>query len=79
MDCNCKWLVWLLGFAVGFMVTRILVAVTFGNVSTNMKTETPFYACTDDSDCLVKGPGYTCFQYICYPWKDDADIPAQFR
>ena len=38
-----------------------------------------FTACIDDSDCRVKGDGYACFQYICYPWKDDTVIPAHFR
>ena len=75
MDCNCKWL---LGFALGFIF--LLMAVSFEKVyKANVMTEAPFKACTEDSDCLVKGPGYACFQYICYPWNDDADIPAQYR
>ena len=72
MECNCKWL---LGFTVGFIF--ILVAVTFGKVYTTV--EIPFSVCIDDSDCAVKGDGYACFQYFCYPWADDTDIPAQFR
>jgi len=34
----------------------------------------PFKACIDDSDCGSKGPGFACFQYICYPWADDSGI-----
>ena len=41
--------------------------------------EAPFAACIDDIDCRVKGDGYACFMYICYPWEDDTVIPAQFR
>jgi len=39
--------------------------------------EAPFKACIDDSDCAVKGHGFACFQYICYPWADDTAIPAK--
>jgi len=37
---------------------------------------TPFPVCIDDSDCSKLGQGtkYACFQYICYPWKDDSNI-----
>ena len=41
--------------------------------------EAPFAACIDDIDCRVKGDGYACFMYFCYPWKNDTVIPAQFR
>lgn len=42
---------------------------------------TPFSVCIDDSDCSKLGQGtkYACFQYICYPWKDDTHIEAQDR
>jgi len=39
----------------------------------------PFKACIDDSDCSDKGPGFNCFQYICYPWEDDSAIPQAHR
>ena len=45
----------------------------------NTTVEAPFTACIDDIDCRVKGDGYACFMYICYPWADDTVIPAQFR
>lgn len=37
---------------------------------------TPFPVCIDDSDCvkLGKGDKFACFQYICYPWKNDEEI-----
>ena len=41
--------------------------------------EAPFKACIDDSDCTVKGTGFACFQYICYPWADDTAIPKKDR
>jgi len=42
---------------------------------------TPFSVCIDDSDCskLMQGTKYACFQYICYPWKDDTHIQEQDR
>ena len=72
MDCNCKWL---LGFFVGLIF--LLVAVTYKKVYTTV--ETTFNACINDSDCSVKGHGFACFQYICYPWADDTAIPAKDR
>ena len=46
----------------------------------NTTVEVPFAACIDDSDChRVKGDGYACFMYFCYPWKNDTVIPAQLR
>ena len=35
----------------------------------------PFTACIDDSDCAEQGQDYACFQYLCYPWKDDNKLP----
>jgi len=37
---------------------------------------TPFPVCIDDSDCIKLGKGdkFACFQYICYPWKNDEEI-----
>merc|ERR1711860_183971 len=42
---------------------------------------TPFPVCIDDSDCSKLGQGtkYACFQYICYPWKDDTHIDPKHR
>jgi hypothetical protein len=36
----------------------------------------PFTVCIDDSDCQKLGQGdkYACFQFLCYPWKDDSAI-----
>ena len=34
----------------------------------------PFAACIDDSDCEKQGQDYACFQYLCYPWKDDSKL-----
>ena len=34
----------------------------------------PFQACIDDSDCAGQGTDYACFQYLCYPWKDDSSL-----
>ena len=39
----------------------------------------PFKACIDDSDCGSQGPGFACFQYICYPWADDSAIAKEDR
>jgi len=39
----------------------------------------PFSACIDDSDCTADGNGYSCFQYICYPWEDDSAVPKHHR
>jgi len=38
------------------------------------KPKVPFKACIDDSDCAGQGTDYACFQYLCYPWKDDSKI-----
>ena len=67
----------------------LLVAVASGKVHEELgglnhqpltaKKEAPFLACIDDSDCSVKGHGFACFQYICYPWADDTAIPAKDR
>jgi len=35
----------------------------------------PFTACIDDSDCAEQGQDFACFQYLCYPWKDDTKLP----
>lgn len=35
----------------------------------------PFTACIDDSDCAGQGQDFACFQYLCYPWKDDSKLP----
>lgn len=42
---------------------------------------TPFPVCIDDSDCIKLGKGdkFACFQYICYPWKNDTMIDAKNR
>lgn len=42
---------------------------------------TPFPVCIDDSDCvkLGKGDKFACFQYICYPWKNDTQIEPKNR
>lgn len=42
---------------------------------------TPFSVCIDDSDCSKLGQGskYACFQYICYPWKNDNHIETKDR
>jgi len=42
---------------------------------------TPFPVCIDDSDCvkLGKGDKFACFQYICYPWKNDDQIDPKNR
>jgi len=42
---------------------------------------TPFSVCIDDSDCnsLGQGSKYACFQYLCYPWKDDSHIQPDHR
>lgn len=46
-----------------------------GLVSLNQViAQPPFNACVDDSDCSAQGPGYACFQYICYPWEDDSAV-----
>ena len=74
MNCGGKWL---LGFIVGFIF--ILVALSFGKVYTRVKIEAPFHVCIDDGDCMSKGDGYVCFQYICYPWADDTAIPKKDR
>ena len=48
--------------------------------ASNTTVEVPFAACIDESDChRVKGDGYACFMYFCYPWKNDTVIPAQLR
>lgn len=39
----------------------------------------PFTACIDDGDCVSLGDDHACFQYICYPWKDDSSIPQIHR
>jgi len=39
----------------------------------------PFKVCIDDSDCMEQGDEYACFQYICYPWKDDSKLAKEDR
>jgi len=39
----------------------------------------PFTACIDDSDCAGQGQDFACFQYLCYPWKDDSKLPKTDR
>jgi len=34
----------------------------------------PFTACIDDSDCKSHGDDFACFQYVCYPWRDDSKL-----
>jgi len=41
------------------------------------KKKSPFKACIDDSDCTEQGDDFACFQYLCYPWKDDSKIPKE--
>ena len=44
-------------------------------ISTSSHLEVqPFRACIDDSDCAGQGTDYACFQYLCYPWKDDSKL-----
>lgn len=45
----------------------------------NQISAIPFTACIDDGDCTVLGDDHACFQYICYPWKDDSSIPENHR
>lgn len=45
----------------------------------NQVSPIPFTACIDDGDCTVLGDDHACFQYICYPWKDDSSIPENHR
>ena len=58
----------------------LLVAVASGKVHEELGglNQQPFKACIDDSDCdSDKGAGFACFQYICYPWKDDSAIAVK--
>jgi hypothetical protein len=52
------------------------------NSSTKTVSESiPFDVCINDDDCEKLGADnkYACFQYICYPWKDDQDITVDER
>lgn len=46
------------------------------SMQTSPKKASPFSVCIDDSDCLKLGQGdkYACFQFLCYPWKDDSKV-----
>jgi len=46
------------------------------NLMTTKPNKSPFEICIDDSDCLKLGQGdkYACFQFLCYPWKDDSEV-----
>lgn len=48
-------------------------------VSATKQNASPFKVCIDDSDCQKIGQGdkFACFQFICYPWQDDTDIPPK--
>ena len=70
---------------------RLLILSLLGSASCNIhnnelqslnqlkENKAPFKACIDDSDCTEQGADWACFQYICYPWKDDTKIDAKHR
>ena len=66
--------------------SRLLVIASFLALAnceiqslSQVKKKVPFEVCVDDSDCVALGPEYDCFQYICYPWKDDSKIAKTDR
>lgn len=74
--------------AVLFLTLSAFICVAFGaQHQTQMASQiqgpppTPFPVCIDDSDCvkLGKGDKFACFQYICYPWKNDSLIEPKNR
>lgn len=72
-----------------FLAFLTLSAISFSSIfaaqNTNSQIQapspTPFPVCIDDSDCvkLGKGDKFACFQYICYPWKNDDQIDPKNR
>jgi len=66
--------------ALGSGLSSALAAQTQLN-SQLSPSPTPFPVCIDDSDCVKLGAGdkFACFQYICYPWKNDSMIEAKNR
>jgi len=80
--------------AIGIQMLAFLVAFSaivnqcFGaqtqrasNIQLTEASPTPFPVCIDDSDCVKIGEGdkFACFQYLCYPWKNDTMIDAKNR
>lgn len=49
------------------------------NAMTTNPNSSPFKVCIDDSDCqkIKQGDTYACFQYLCYPWKDESGVPEK--
>jgi hypothetical protein len=77
---NCKQAVALL-FAVFCSLNSGAHAAQAHLESQSQVKPTPFPVCIDDSDCLKMGEGnkYACFQYLCYPWKDDSHVAPKDR
>ena len=69
--------------AVRFYMSATFLASVSCNVNHNLihNVEMPFKVCIDDSDCgsQVNDYAIACFQYICYPWKNDSSVPEENR
>jgi hypothetical protein len=77
---------WLTSLAI--VLTFSVMQVHSSQVDNNIQAQqpatpdpTPFPVCIDDSDCVKLGEGnkFACFQYICYPWKNDSYIDPKNR
>jgi len=69
--------------AVRFYLCTTFLAFILCSVTNNQnnKVETTFKVCRDDSDCDSLANDYVtaCFQYICYPWKNDSSLAKEDR
>ena len=56
-----------------------LASCEIQSLSQTKARKVPFKVCIDDSDCAEQGDDFACFQYLCYPWKDDSKIAKADR
>lgn len=72
---------WALALVISFSATALGAQSQMAQVQLALPAPTPFPVCIDDSDCEKLGEGnkYACFQYICYPWKNDSHIAPKDR
>jgi hypothetical protein len=65
-----------------FVLLVTVVTASLAASASNQSPKATLAGCIDDSDCtrvMGQGKKYACFQYICYPWKDDSSVPENER
>lgn len=79
MSCTVRLSIVIFFAAISSSSAKMVEELASINQQARTSVKAPFVACIDDSDCKAKGPGFACFQYICYPWADASGIKQADR